>query len=108
MTDTDAIVLMQKALWITMVVSGPIVVSAMIIGTVVAFVQALTQVQEATLTFVPKMLAAMLILSLTANYSGALLTAFTQDVYAHIEVSGSEDKAASFASVRGDTIKSRR
>ncbi|MEQ1718279.1 MAG: flagellar biosynthetic protein FliQ [Hyphomicrobium sp.] len=84
MTDVDAISLVQKAIWLTMSLSGPIVLSAMFIGTAIAFVQALTQVQEMTLTFLPKMVAALLIIALSGSYTGGLLMAFTEDVYGYI------------------------
>ncbi|MEQ1936436.1 MAG: flagellar biosynthetic protein FliQ, partial [Fimbriimonadaceae bacterium] len=56
MTPSIALELMQQAILVTMVAAGPIVISAMIVGIAIAVFQALTQVQEMTLTFVPKML----------------------------------------------------
>ena len=54
MTEGDALEIVQQAIWLTIVLAGPVVGSAMVIGVGVAFVQALTQIQEMTLTFVPK------------------------------------------------------
>ena len=51
----------------------------------IALLQALTQVQEMTLTFVPKMLVVFVVFSLTASFMGAQFTIFTQNIYAHIE-----------------------
>lgn len=84
MSDVDALEIIQKAIWVTIAASGPVVVSAMIIGTIVAFFQALTQVQEMTLTFLPKMLVAFLIISLSGSYAGGLLFAFTEEIYSRI------------------------
>jgi flagellar biosynthetic protein FliQ len=56
----------------------------MIIGVTVAFFQALTQVQEMTLTFVPKIIAGFLIILMTGSYSGGLLKVFTEQLYARI------------------------
>ena len=84
MTEGDALQLVQQAIWLTMVLAGPIVGSAMVIGVGVAFVQALTQIQEMTLTFVPKIIAGFVIILLTGSYSGGLLRVFTDELFARI------------------------
>ncbi len=53
-------------------------------GVGVAFFQALTQVQEMTLTFVPKIIAGFLIILMTGSYSGSLLKVFTEQLYLRI------------------------
>jgi flagellar biosynthetic protein FliQ len=84
MTEGDALQIVQQAIWLTIVLAGPVVGSAMVIGVGVAFVQALTQIQEMTLTFVPKIIAGFLILLLTGSYSGNLLKVFTEQLYLRI------------------------
>lgn len=84
MTEGDALQLVQQAIWLTMVLAGPVVGAAMVIGVGVAFVQALTQIQEMTLTFVPKIIAGFVILLLTGSYSGSLLKVFTEQLFARI------------------------
>ncbi len=84
MTEGDALQLVQQAIWLTMVLAGPVVGSAMVIGVGVAFVQALTQIQEMTLTFVPKIIAGFLIILLTGSYSGSLLKVFTEQLFTRI------------------------
>ena len=86
MTEGDALELMQQAIWLTIVLAGPVVASAMVIGVGVAFVQALTQIQEMTLTFVPKIIAGFVILLLTGSYSGSLLKVFTEQLFTRIAV----------------------
>jgi flagellar biosynthetic protein FliQ len=84
MTEGDALGLIQQAIWLTIILAGPVVASAMIIGVGVAFFQALTQVQEMTLTFVPKIIAGFLILLVTGGYSGNLLKVFTEQIYLRV------------------------
>ncbi|CAA2142867.1 MULTISPECIES: flagellar biosynthesis protein FliQ [Hyphomicrobium] len=84
MTEGDALQIVQQAIWLTIVLAGPVVGSAMVIGVGVAFIQALTQIQEMTLTFVPKIIAGFLILLLTGSYSGNLLKVFTEQLYLRI------------------------
>jgi len=83
--EGDAIDLVQSAIWMIVVGAGPAVGAAMVVGVAIALLQALTQVQEMTLTFVPKMIAVFVAASLTAGFVGARFEVFTQNVYARIE-----------------------
>ena len=85
MNEADALNIVQGTIWTIAVTSGPAVLTAMVVGLIVALFQALTQVQEMTLTFVPKIIAVMLVLGLTASFIGSQLFIFTEQVYAHIE-----------------------
>jgi flagellar biosynthetic protein FliQ len=86
MTPIDAIELVQSAILAIVVVAGPSIVAAMLVGIVIALLQALTQVQEVTLTFVPKILAILVVTMLTAPFAGTVLYAFTERLYQRIEV----------------------
>jgi flagellar biosynthesis protein FliQ len=57
MNDSDIIDLVREAIWLTIVVSAPCMVVGLVVGVAVALLQALTQIQEMTLVFVPKILA---------------------------------------------------
>ena len=57
MNEVDALELVQAAIWTIIVASGPAVGLAMVLGIAIALLQAVTQIQEVTLTFVPKILA---------------------------------------------------
>ncbi|MEI7601793.1 MAG: flagellar biosynthesis protein FliQ [Aestuariivirga sp.] len=85
MNETDALKLVQDAIWAVIVGAGPAVGAATIVGIVIALFQALTQIQEATLTFVPKILAVFAALLLLAPIAAAQLMSFTEQVYTHIE-----------------------
>jgi flagellar biosynthetic protein FliQ len=82
----DALDIVQSALWTVVVASGPAIGAAMAIGIIIALLQALTQVQEMTLTFIPKIIAILVICSLTAPFIGAVIYTFAEQVYARIEV----------------------
>jgi flagellar biosynthesis protein FliQ len=84
MSELDAVSILEQAIWITILAAGPMVLSAMLVGTAVAVLQALTQVQEMTLTFVPKMLIGFLVLLVTAPYIGNMLKIFVSQLYGHI------------------------
>ena len=61
MTEGDVLDLVQAAIWMVVVGAGPVVGAAMAVGVTIALLQALTQVQEMTLTFVPKLLVVFLV-----------------------------------------------
>jgi len=86
MNQADALDIVQSALWTVILACGPAVAVAMAIGIVIALLQALTQVQEVTLTFIPKIIAILLVTSLTAPFIGTVIYTFAEQVYARIEV----------------------
>ncbi|MDE2579184.1 MAG: flagellar biosynthetic protein FliQ [Hyphomicrobiales bacterium] len=85
MNEADALELMRLAVWTIVVASAPAVAAAMIVGLGVAVFQTLTQIQEATLTFVPKIIAVFLAMMLSASFVGAQVYAFSELAYARIE-----------------------
>ncbi len=62
MTPGDLIAILQRTLWAMLAVGGPIVGATMVVGLIVSILQAATQVNEATLTFVPKLIVVAAIL----------------------------------------------
>lgn len=70
----------KQSLYLVLILSAPSVGIAMIIGLIISLVQATTQIQEQTLTFVPKLIAVMLMLALTGPWCMVQLMAFTQTI----------------------------
>ena len=90
MTMTEPMIddTLREALWIAVKISAPILAVALIAGVVVGLFQALTSVQEPTLTFVPKVLAMMLTLVLIMPFMLRTMTDFNnklQDKIVHLE-----------------------
>lgn len=85
MNEADALDLVQFAIWTVLTACGPAVGVAMLVGIAIALVQALTQIQEVTLTFVPKIVAILLVVSLTGPYIGSQITAFSNVIFERIE-----------------------
>ncbi|WP_319532071.1 flagellar biosynthesis protein FliQ [uncultured Cohaesibacter sp.] len=85
MNEVDALDLVREALWTIIISSSPAVGAAMIVGITIALFQALTQVQEMTLTFIPKILAIFLALIASGTFVGAQIASFTELVYDKIE-----------------------
>ena len=85
MNEVDALDIVREAFWTIIISSGPAVAAAMIVGVAIALFQALTQVQEMTLTFIPKILVIFLTLIASGTFVGAQIASFTDLVYDRIE-----------------------
>jgi len=57
MNGGEALDLARDAMWVLVIVAGPVMIVSLVVGVVVGVLQALTQIQEATLVFVPKILS---------------------------------------------------
>ncbi len=85
MNEADALDILQAAIWTIIIASGPAVAAGMVVGVVIALIQALTQVQEMTLTFVPKILAIMITIGISAPFVGAQINLFSNLVFSRIQ-----------------------
>ncbi len=81
MTPSEIITVLQQALVVALVVGGPILAVTIVVGLVVSILQAATQVQEATLTFVPKIGAVAVLLVLFGPAMLGALLDFTRAVF---------------------------
>jgi len=85
MNEADALELVRAAVWTIILGSGPAVAAAVIVGLVIAVLQALTQIQEMTLTFVPKIVVIFVVLTVCAQFIGGQIFTFSEHVYSRIE-----------------------
>jgi flagellar biosynthetic protein FliQ len=67
----------QEALWVTALLAAPLLLSALVVGLLVGMVQAATQIQEMTLTFIPKLAVLGLALVVAGSWMLGLITDFT-------------------------------
>jgi flagellar biosynthetic protein FliQ len=68
MESPDILDFARQGIWVLLLVSAPMLLTALVVGLAVSLVQALTQVQESTLTFVPKLVAMMLVMMLAMPF----------------------------------------
>ncbi len=85
MNEADALEILYRTISVVLLVSAPLVFVAMLIGLLIALLQALTQIQEMTLTFVPKIICIMVTLSLSAPFMARNLHELTHFIYSRIE-----------------------
>lgn len=71
MNEAEATELIQFAFQTLLKISAPIVITAMVVGTLIALFQALTQIQEITLTFIPKIVAVLFVASIAGSFMAA-------------------------------------
>jgi flagellar biosynthetic protein FliQ len=72
------------ALMIAAKLAAPILITALVVGFIVSLVQSVTQIQEVTLSFVPKAIAAAIALLVAGHWMISELVTFTQDLFARI------------------------
>jgi flagellar biosynthesis protein FliQ len=84
MSFADAIGLGREALFVTLIVAAPVLILSMAVGLIVSVFQAVTQIQEPTLAFIPKILVAGLAILFFGPFMLAMLTDFTSRIFAQI------------------------
>lgn len=70
----------REAIWITVMLSAPLLLSALVVGLVVSIIQAVTQINESTLTFIPKMITIVVVLIVLAPWMTQLMTTYTTEL----------------------------
>lgn len=68
MSFSEVLRIGREALQMTLLLSAPVLLTALVVGTLVSLVQAVTQVHEQTLTFLPKLLAVSLVIAVSGGW----------------------------------------
>lgn len=76
----------QKTILLTMIIAAPILLSAIVVGLAISIIQSVTQIQEQTLTFVPKIFAALLVLIVAAPWMTNIFISTTTELFEYIKV----------------------
>ncbi len=84
MDGLEVLDLGRDALWTTVWMCAPVMLAGLVVGLVIAFFQALTQIQEMTLVFVPKIIAIFAALLIFLPLMGALLAGFAEQIFTRI------------------------
>ncbi len=84
MTLDQAITLMEQMLKTGMIVGGPILLVAFVVGLIISIFQAATQINEMTLTFIPKIVATISALIIFGSWMFTKLTDYTQDIFRNL------------------------
>ncbi len=80
MSPADVIDLGRESIWVLIEVAGPVMMVGLVVGLVISLVQAVTQIQEMTLAFVPKILAIFAALVVFMPFMITTLTSFMNEI----------------------------
>ena len=86
MTQDFAVQVLYRGIITTLLVSMPSVGIGLLVGFAISVFQAVTQIQEQTLTFVPKVIAVLFMLAVTAPWTFSLMVDFTTSLWSNIPV----------------------
>lgn len=81
MLETDAIKLIHDALYVTLKISAPILVTSMVVGLFISIIQTTTSIQEQTLTFVPKMVAVFMSIAVFMAFITQTTMDYTRELF---------------------------
>lgn len=84
MTEAAVLEVGREALWTVLLLAGPIMLAGLAIGLAIALFQALTTIQEMTLTFVPKILVIFLTIIVMLPYMMTTITEYGESLYDRI------------------------
>ncbi len=85
MTEDMVMSLGAEAVKVMIYIAGPLLLAAMAIGIVVSVIQAITQINEATLTFIPKIIAIIVVLMVMAPWMLEILKQYTADILGNVQ-----------------------
>jgi len=84
MDTTTVVDLGQQALWMAVLISAPLLVVALVVGLIIGVLQAATSISEATLSFIPKLLALGITLSVVGSWQVTTLVDYTRALFQRI------------------------
>ncbi|MBI5017376.1 MAG: flagellar biosynthesis protein FliQ [Deltaproteobacteria bacterium] len=81
MTPDDVVAIGRQALEMTVLLAAPVLLTSLVVGVLISIFQAVTQIQEQTLSFVPKFLAVIVVFLVTLPWSMDLLIRYTTELF---------------------------
>lgn len=84
MNENMVISIAKDAIWVAIIVSAPILGGSLLIGLLVSILQATTQIQEQTLTFIPKIIVVLVVLVVFGPWMLNILVGFTNNLFVGI------------------------
>lgn len=84
MTDTFIIQITREAIIMTLILTLPILLSGLLVGLIIGILQATTQIQEQSLSFVPKLVITFVVMALMAPWIIRVMTGYTSELFAKL------------------------
>lgn len=86
MNQSDTLKLAQDAIRTVLMMASPMLISSLVIGLLISIIQSVTQIQEATLSFVPKIIAVLLSLVIFGPWILNIITEFTTNLFTNVNL----------------------
>ncbi|KAA9025863.1 flagellar biosynthesis protein FliQ [Niallia endozanthoxylica] len=84
MTPETVIAIAEEGIWVVLLISGPLLALALVVGLVVSIFQATTQIQEQTLAFVPKIVAVLLGIVFFGPWMLSHMLSYTNNIFSNL------------------------
>jgi flagellar biosynthetic protein FliQ len=84
MEAADIINVTREAIWVLIIIAAPLMITGLVVGLAISLVQALTQIQETTLTFVPKVFAMLMVIMMGLPFMLQKLQEFGAELFERI------------------------
>lgn len=88
MSPDMVIDLTRRSIWVMVEIGAPSLVAALVVGVVISLLQAMTQIQESTLSFLPKLVVILVAQALTLPFALSLLGDFTRLLFGRVAAMG--------------------
>ncbi len=85
MTELDVVNLIREAFIVTLKLSSPILITALVVGLIIGILQTTTSIQEPTLAFVPKLVSIFAVIILFSAWMVRVITDYTREIFFMIE-----------------------
>ena len=84
MTPAETIDFAREAIWVLLEIAAPAMITALVVGLAIGLLQALTQIQEQTLVFVPKIIAIFVVLLIALPFAGQAMCGLMNNIATRI------------------------
>jgi len=81
MTEASVLSVAQNAVLVTLILAGPVLIASLVVGSLISLFQSATQINEVTLTFIPKLIVIGLVLALLGSWMLQQLVSFTANIF---------------------------
>lgn len=85
MTEVEIITIIREALFVTLKIASPILITALVVGLVIGILQTTTSIQEPTIAFVPRLVAIFVAIVVFASWMLKTMTDYTRNIFFMIE-----------------------
>ncbi|ABZ94956.1 flagellar biosynthetic protein FliQ [Leptospira biflexa] len=85
MTEVDVVNMMREAFIVTLKISSPILITALVVGLIVGILQTTTSIQEPTIAFVPKLVSIFAVIVFFSAWMVRVMTDYTREIFFMIE-----------------------